>query len=112
MTQRKPSGVPHFPVEAAAKIARDAYGIEGVLASLPSEWDQNFHVRNGHGREFLLKIANENADAAFLKAQNTVLKTIEERDPFITARAWSVPWRKTTWPKCKEAVARPTRYEC
>ena len=83
MTSNDSAGVPQFPLEAATIIARDAYGIRGALETLPSEWDQNFHIRAEDGREFSLKIANERADAAFLEAQNTVLRTIEERDPFV-----------------------------
>jgi Ser/Thr protein kinase RdoA (MazF antagonist) len=49
---------------------------------LPSERDQNFLITNSAEEKFVLKIANASEEAAFLEAQNAVLKHLADRISF------------------------------
>jgi 4-aminobutyrate aminotransferase-like enzyme/Ser/Thr protein kinase RdoA (MazF antagonist)/murein DD-endopeptidase MepM/ murein hydrolase activator NlpD len=61
---------------------REAYGLEAsVVSELPSERDQNFHLREASGRELVLKIASSAEPRSILDFQNQALARIAERDP-------------------------------
>ncbi len=61
---------------------REAYGLEAaVVSELPSERDQNFHLREAPGRELVLKIASAAESRSILDFQNQALERIGERDP-------------------------------
>ncbi len=64
---------PRFSADEGARIARDLFAVEGVLRELPSERDQNFHVRALDGRECVLKIANPRELRDRLAFQNEVM---------------------------------------
>src|SRR5262249_10306183 len=49
---------PEFLDRDAARLAGELYGIEAQAHALPSERDQNFHLHDGTGAEFVLKIGN------------------------------------------------------
>ena len=73
---------PRFRAHEAERVARDAYGLEAsVLSELPSERDQNFHLREASGRELVLKIASSAEPRSILEFQNQALDWIAERDP-------------------------------
>jgi Ser/Thr protein kinase RdoA (MazF antagonist) len=52
---------------------------------LPSELDQNFHLRAGDGEEYVLRIVRSEADPAFVEAQVEVLRYLA--DPLSRVRA-------------------------
>ena len=61
---------------------RESYGLEAaVVAELPSERDQNFHLREPTGRELVLKIASSSESRSVLDFQNQALERISRRDP-------------------------------
>ncbi|NBO63991.1 MAG: aminotransferase class III-fold pyridoxal phosphate-dependent enzyme [Acidobacteria bacterium] len=64
---------PRFTNEEALQIARELFGIDGVVSSLPSERDQNFRLTVGHGTGFVLKIANGCEERGVLEAQQGVI---------------------------------------
>ena len=53
-----------------------------LIATLPSERDQNFLVTDDSGQQFVLKIANASESRSFLEAQNAVMDYLAERVPF------------------------------
>jgi len=65
---------PRLSREEAVRIAADLYGIEVSAASLPSERDQNFLLRDSHGEQFVLKIANPQESLEFLEMQNCMIR--------------------------------------
>jgi Ser/Thr protein kinase RdoA (MazF antagonist)/murein DD-endopeptidase MepM/ murein hydrolase activator NlpD len=72
---------PSFTVEEAAGILRRLYGLDGALRELPSERDQNFHLRDGGGKEWVLKISNVAEKRDVLDFQNAVLAHLETKCP-------------------------------
>ena len=61
---------------------REAYGLDvTVISELPSERDQNFHLRESSGRELVLKIASSAESPSVLDFQNQALARVLERDP-------------------------------
>jgi len=64
---------PTFDFESARKIAKDQFGIEATVGSLPSERDQNFLLQTADGERFVLKLANATEERAMLEAQNLVM---------------------------------------
>jgi 4-aminobutyrate aminotransferase-like enzyme/Ser/Thr protein kinase RdoA (MazF antagonist) len=69
---------PHFSTDEAAHFLEDIYGISGSLKSLPSERDQNFHIRTDTHEDYVFKIANASEDAAFLEAQAQAMLHLAE----------------------------------
>ncbi len=73
---------PRFHPDEAARLVREAYGLAvSVVSELPSERDQNFHLREASGRELVLKIASSAEPRSILDFQNQALARIAERDP-------------------------------
>ncbi|MGA3019168.1 MAG: aminotransferase class III-fold pyridoxal phosphate-dependent enzyme [Bryobacteraceae bacterium] len=64
---------PRFSAEEAVRFARELYGLDTVASPLPSERDQNFHLRDASGAQFVLKIANQEESHAVLDLQNSLL---------------------------------------
>ncbi|MCL4522890.1 MAG: aminotransferase class III-fold pyridoxal phosphate-dependent enzyme [Acidobacteria bacterium] len=73
--------LPKFSEQDAARIAREFYGLQGALSPLPSERDQNFHLRTADNQEFVLKIANVAEQREILDLQNKALAHIAARAP-------------------------------
>ena len=71
---------PRVTQDEAAEIALDLYGIECNAASLPSERDQNFLLRNASGEQFVLKIANSEEAFEMLDLQNQLIQFLGARD--------------------------------
>jgi Ser/Thr protein kinase RdoA (MazF antagonist) len=64
--------------QAAERIARDAFGFDGVATRLAGECDLNFLIENT-GTRALLKIAHAEAQLDELEFQNAVLAHLGER---------------------------------
>ena len=67
------SHAPRFDAAAAARLARDLYGISGSVRPLTSERDQNFLLETDAGERLVLKIANALEDPAMLDAQQRAM---------------------------------------
>jgi 4-aminobutyrate aminotransferase-like enzyme/Ser/Thr protein kinase RdoA (MazF antagonist) len=67
---------PAFNLEQAGLLAKELYGLDGAVATLPSERDQNFLIRCKSGERFVLKIANAIDEFAILEAQNQVMRHV------------------------------------
>ncbi len=73
---------PRFRPEEVERLVRESYGLDAdIVAELPSERDQNFHLRETSGRELVLKIASSAEARSILEFQNQALERIRERDP-------------------------------
>lgn len=64
---------PQFSNEAAQKLAEELYGLTASACPLPSERDQNFHLKTETGQAFVLKISSAVENEAVLDFQNKVL---------------------------------------
>ena len=56
------------------------YGLEAAAVELPSERDQNFHLRDSAGAQFVLKISNAEEALEVLDLQNKALKFLAGGD--------------------------------
>jgi Ser/Thr protein kinase RdoA (MazF antagonist) len=75
---------PRFSAEAAVDVARRLYSLEvEVLEELPSERDQDFHLRDRTGSELVLKLSNTEEPRSVLELQNEALRHVARRDPEI-----------------------------
>ena len=74
---------PALNLEEAGRLARERYGLSGVVEPLPSERDQNFLVTGNDGARFVLKIANAKEDYGFLEAQNLVMEHVARHETLI-----------------------------
>ena len=74
---------PALNLEEAGRLARERYGLSGVVEPLPSERDQNFLVTGNDGARFVLKIANAKEDYGFLEAQNMVMEHVARHETLI-----------------------------
>jgi 4-aminobutyrate aminotransferase-like enzyme/Ser/Thr protein kinase RdoA (MazF antagonist) len=64
---------PRFDAAAAARLARDLYGVSGSVRALTSERDQNFLLETSDGERLVLKVANALEDPAMLDAQQRAM---------------------------------------
>ena len=74
------TAVPEATAEDAARIAREHFGIEVEVAPLTSERDRNFHLVDGEGRGYVLKVGNSAEDPAVINLQTEALLHIERHD--------------------------------
>ena len=65
----------------AERLAREHYGIEARVRTLPGERDRNFRLSAADGQEFVLKVVDPTADAAILDCQSGVLRYLAEQAP-------------------------------
>jgi 4-aminobutyrate aminotransferase-like enzyme/Ser/Thr protein kinase RdoA (MazF antagonist) len=72
---------PFFTVEDASRIALGLYGLHAEACALPGERDCNFHLKNGAGQEFVLKIAPAVEQIDAIDLQNQALEHLVTRDP-------------------------------
>jgi 4-aminobutyrate aminotransferase-like enzyme/Ser/Thr protein kinase RdoA (MazF antagonist) len=72
---------PKFSCEDAARVASREFGIEGRISELPSERDQNFRIETRYG-DYVLKIANHDADVRFLELENQAIRLVQATDGF------------------------------
>ncbi len=72
---------PRLREEDAVRLAGDLFGVSASAArALPSERDQNFHLRTDRG-ELVLKVAGPSESDAVLDLQDRALAWIAGRDP-------------------------------
>ena len=67
-----------FSSDAAAALAREHFGLKGVVTPLPAEWDQNFLLDATDETRFVIKIANTGASAALLDFQNQAMQRLND----------------------------------
>jgi 4-aminobutyrate aminotransferase-like enzyme/Ser/Thr protein kinase RdoA (MazF antagonist) len=72
---------PRLSADEAAQILARLYGLEGGLAPLPSERDQNFRVSTEDGGVAVLKISHPAEDRGFLELQHLILARLAEATP-------------------------------
>src|SRR6185503_16414867 len=72
---------PNFSESEASRLAREYYGLSATAQPLPSERDQNFHLKTEDGQEFVLKIANATEQPELLELQNEVLEHLAAHAP-------------------------------
>jgi 4-aminobutyrate aminotransferase-like enzyme/Ser/Thr protein kinase RdoA (MazF antagonist) len=65
----------------AVKLAREIFRVEVSAASLPGEYDDNFHLSAADGREFVLKVMHPAREPSFLEMQCEALQHLEKRAP-------------------------------
>ena len=75
---------PRVSEAQAATIARELFGIEGVLKELGSHQDRNFRIDTDAVRR-VLKIANRGWGIKTLEAQNAAMLHVAKRDPGLSA---------------------------
>src|SRR5512140_2727131 len=73
---------PRFTPQAAERLARDHFGVNGRAIELTSERDQNFCIESSDGERIVLKIANAREDRAMLEAQQRAMMHVAERVSF------------------------------
>jgi 4-aminobutyrate aminotransferase-like enzyme/Ser/Thr protein kinase RdoA (MazF antagonist) len=71
---------PQFDETSAARVARERFGLDGLVQPLFSERDQNFLVHVGRGCGAVLKIANAREAPAILEAQQAALDHLAGRN--------------------------------
>ena len=65
---------PRLSLDAAARLARDLFGVIGTPSALPSERDQNVCLTRTDGTRVVLKIANAGEARAMIEAENAVMR--------------------------------------
>ncbi len=73
-----PADRPRFDPAAARALARALYRLDGAVAPLPSERDQNFLVTTPAGERFVLKISNGTEDPLPLDAQTLAMERLAD----------------------------------
>jgi Ser/Thr protein kinase RdoA (MazF antagonist) len=68
--------IPSFTADEALTLATLHYGLEGTVASLPSERDQNFLITDAVAGRFVLKIANSGDAPALLEFQEHAMRRV------------------------------------
>ena len=67
---------PGFSEQEAQEIARSLYRVHGIAGELAGERDQNFHITDDSGKEFILKIAGTFELEATLDMQNRAMERL------------------------------------
>lgn len=67
---------PSFPVGTVAATLAAGWGFEGEVSELVSTQDQNFKVRDGDGRRYVLKVSNPSATRADLELQAAAMRHV------------------------------------
>lgn len=65
----------------AETLARKIYGLEVRASRLHGEYDDNFHIESGDGREFVLKVMHAARDRSFVELQCAALEHLALRAP-------------------------------
>jgi 4-aminobutyrate aminotransferase-like enzyme/Ser/Thr protein kinase RdoA (MazF antagonist) len=101
---------PALDPAAASEVLRAVFGIDGSLARLAGERDQNFRVDTGAGR-FLFKISNPADGSSIVDMQTAALRHIEQVDPGLPVMralptAEGAPWAEVAGPDGGVYLAR------
>ncbi|MFN8458045.1 MAG: phosphotransferase [Anaerolineae bacterium] len=75
---------PKFTAAEAISFAYENYNLSVTAHPLPSERDQNFHLKTDSGQEYVLKIANATEQRELLDLQNQALEHLAARAPNLT----------------------------
>ena len=67
--------------DESVQIARNLYGLEVSAKSLPGEYDSNFHLTSGDGREFVLKVMHPAREQSFIEMQCATLVHLNRHAP-------------------------------
>jgi 4-aminobutyrate aminotransferase-like enzyme/Ser/Thr protein kinase RdoA (MazF antagonist) len=80
-----PETRPAEPVTEAEAVllAREFYGIEASARTLPSEYDDNFHLVAADGSSFTLKVMCAERERAFIEMQTGALENLAARAPHL-----------------------------
>jgi len=78
------SQAPRLTVSTAETVAEEKYGICGEFRRLPSERDQNFHIRSKDKHEYVLKIANQTEEKEALDFQNQAMIHVHHQKELFT----------------------------
>jgi 4-aminobutyrate aminotransferase-like enzyme/Ser/Thr protein kinase RdoA (MazF antagonist) len=73
--------LPIFTTHDAVRLARQFYGLQAAVHTLPSERDQNFYLKTDAGEEFVLKIANVTERRETLDLQNQIMQHLAAHAP-------------------------------
>jgi 4-aminobutyrate aminotransferase-like enzyme/Ser/Thr protein kinase RdoA (MazF antagonist) len=68
----------------AARLAREIFSLKVSAKSLPGEYDDNFHLTSGEGREFVLKVMHPAREQSFAEMQCQALQHLAQRAPQIS----------------------------
>ena len=66
-------------IEEAERLAAELYGVAAAAATLPGEYDCNFHLRTNDDREFILKCMHPAREASFIEMQCAALEHLREK---------------------------------
>src|SRR4030067_1069894 len=75
------SGRPQFSTEEAQALVVETWKLKGTARELPSERDQNFHIRAEGGAECVLKIANVLEKREVLELQGQAIRQLARSVP-------------------------------
>ncbi|MCB9420915.1 MAG: aminotransferase class III-fold pyridoxal phosphate-dependent enzyme [Ardenticatenaceae bacterium] len=75
---------PRFSIDNAQTLAQDLYGLTAVPHPLPSDRDQNFHLKTESGEQFVLKIASAAESAEVLDLQNQAMRHLAQDESLPT----------------------------
>src|SRR5262249_29338135 len=65
--------LPSFTAQQTLDLLRTHFNLQGELKPLPSERDQNFHVKALDGNQYVVKIANSSERRDILDLQNAAM---------------------------------------
>jgi hydroxylysine kinase len=65
----------------AEELARVHFGLDVIVEPLVGERDRNFHLRDGDGREYVLKVIHPSEDEAVTDFHSKLLLHIQAADP-------------------------------
>jgi Ser/Thr protein kinase RdoA (MazF antagonist) len=82
---------PNFSETQAAAIAKEHFNIFGSFKLLPSERDQNFHIRSSNQKEYVLKIANATEEFDALEFQNQAMLHVRHQKDLFSREASVCP---------------------
>jgi 4-aminobutyrate aminotransferase-like enzyme/Ser/Thr protein kinase RdoA (MazF antagonist) len=69
--------------EAAARVAKDLYGLDALARALPGEYDDNFHLADSDGRAFVLKVMHPAREESFVDMQARALQHLAVLAPHL-----------------------------
>jgi 4-aminobutyrate aminotransferase-like enzyme/Ser/Thr protein kinase RdoA (MazF antagonist) len=102
---------PQFSERQAAGLAAELYGISAAARELPSERDQNFHLRDQQDCEYVLKLGNPVESVDILEFQHAALERVAEqlKDVYVPKVFASKSGRKITMIPGPRGEAYPVR---
>jgi len=71
----------HVTYDDAILLARDIYGLEVRARSFAGEYDDNFHIKTGDGRAFVLKVMHPSRERSLLDLQCQALQHLANCAP-------------------------------